>query len=389
MAAVQAVGGEKADGDEPRHIAFVIAGLSAGGAERVISIIAGHWVAQGRRVTVVTFDRDGDPIFHPLDPRVRLVRLGLPPEAGRPWRVVARVAALRRALASVRPDVTISFLTKINVLTLLASIGTGRRVIVSERNNPRAQNAAPVWNRLLAGLHWRAETIVMQTEASLACLAPRARKRARVIANPIAVPANGDRQTDSHVLTAVGRLTHQKGFDLLIRAFGAVADKHPDWRLRIWGEGEMRPLLEAEVAEGRLGERVDLPGNSNGPAEWIGDAGAFVLSSRYEGFTNVLGEAMAAGLPAVSFDCDYGPAVLIRDEVDGLLVEPGDVAALGRALDRLMGDAALRARLGQAARTSAQRFAPARITAEWDKLLPRRQGRLNKQGSPPASVASA
>lgn len=364
--------GARRDGGFP-HIAIVLAGLGAGGAERVVSLISGRWVEEGHRVTVIAFDRVDAPVFHAIDPRICLVRLGIEPGGGGRLAgvraVLRRIAALRRTLADVAPDVTISFLTKINVLTLLASLGTGRRVIVSERNNPRMQQASRVWTLLLARLHWRAEGIVMQTRASLACLGAAARRRASVIPNPISVhPVEGPPR-DGHVLAATGRLTWQKGFDMLIDAFALVAPAYPDWTLAIWGEGEDRPLLEKRIARHRMADRISLRGNSRSPDEWVGQADAFVLSSRYEGFGNVLGEAMAGGLPVAAFNCDFGPAEMIRPEEDGLLVPCDDVPGLAGALGRLMGDGELRARLGEAARRSARRYRPEAIQQRWDDLL--------------------
>jgi glycosyltransferase involved in cell wall biosynthesis len=359
-------------GGGPLHVVVVLAGLSAGGAERVISLITSRWAEEGRRVTVITFDHAEAPVFHTMDPRVSLVRLGIDPGGGRlagVRAVLRRAGALRRTLATLKPDFTISFLTKINVLTLLASLGTRRRIIVSERNNPRMQHASRWWTLLLGGLHWRADGIVMQTQASLDCLGRTARRRAFVIPNPISINPIRGAPRDFHVLAAAGRLTEQKGFDLLIDAFALVAPRHPDWRLMIWGEGEDRPLLEKRIARHGLAGRISLCGNSRSPDEWVGQADAFVLSSRYEGFGNVLGEAMAGGLPVASFNCDFGPAEMIRPEEDGLLVPAGDVPALTIALGRLMGDAGLRERLGEAARLSARQYQPDVILRRWDEML--------------------
>ena len=104
---------------------------------------------------------------------------------------------------------------------------------------------------------------------------------------------------------------------------------------------------------------------------WAEGASAFVLSSRYEGFANVLGEAMALGLPAIAFDCDFGPSELVHDGEDGLLVPAGDVAALADGLDRLLGDAPLRARLGAAARPAMRALDPKRIAGQWDAVIER------------------
>lgn len=354
------------------HIALVIAGLSAGGAERVLSLIAGSWVERGHRITLIAFDAPTDPIFHAFDPRIELIRLNIPPTTirwPRAFAALRRYRALSRTLRRLKPDVTISFLTKINVLTLLAGLGNRRRLIVSERNNPRLQQADRTWTVLLARLLWRADAIVMQTEASLECLQGAARRRAHVIPNPIlAEPIPGPSRL-SPVIAATGRLTWQKGFDLLIDAFALIAPHHPHWILTIWGEGPDRAALEQRIASHGLSFRIRLPGTSRSPGEWLGQADAFVLSSRYEGFGNALGEAMAAGLPVVAFDCDYGPAEMIRHERDGLLVPAGDVAELAASLDRLLGDAALRTRLSGAARVSATRFEPNAIIARWDRLV--------------------
>jgi glycosyltransferase involved in cell wall biosynthesis len=170
------------------------------------------------------------------------------------------------------------------------------------------------------------------------------------------------------VLAATGRLAWQKGFDILIEAYASIAHRHPEWTLVIWGEGELRADLEDRVRKLGLGDRIRLPGNSRSPEAWISGADAFVMSSRYEGFGNALGEAMAAGLPAVSFACDYGPTEIIEPEVDGILVPRIEAPALARELDRLLSDAGLRERLGAAALLSTRRFHPARIFREWDLL---------------------
>lgn len=362
-----------APAERPCHVLFVIAGLGAGGAERVVSLISSAWVARGWRVTIMAFDRPQDPVYHRFDPAVEIRRFDIPPGRNPASTLMAqgrRILAIRRQLKDARPDVVISLLTKINVLTLTAAIGTGRKIIVSERNNPRAQNANSAWNALLAQLYPRAAGIVMQTRASLDCLPQSARSLARVIHNPIeAIAPPASAAGVQRVLVGVGRLTHQKGFDLLIEAFAKVARLHPDWILRIWGEGEMRGMLERQVASLGLSHRIELPGKSETPGGWLAKADAMVLSSRYEGFANVLGEAMAAGLPVVAFNCDFGPAEMVDNLVDGLLVPDGDAGALAAALDRIMGDAALRMRLGIAARQSATRFASPAIIEQWDRLV--------------------
>lgn len=354
------------------HIVFTIAGLGAGGAERVLQLITADWVGH-RRITIVSFDAPTDSAFHPFDPRVNLIRLDIPASRSGLHRqiftTIRRIVALRRTLKDLNPDVVISFLMKINVIALIASLGMRHPMIISERNNPQMQVSNAAWGVLLSRLQWRSSAIVMLTQGSLDCLKGNARARALVISNPVERLALAASKGGPPVLTAVGRLTAEKGFDLLIDAFAAVATSHPDWTLRIWGKGPLRRQLELQIENLNLAHRIEMPGISKSPAEWTSDADAFVFSSRYEGFGNALAEAAGAGLAVVSFDCPFGPSDIIDHERTGLLVPPADVRALSVALDRVMGDERLRNRLGTAARKDIARFAPDKIIAQWDALL--------------------
>ncbi len=352
---------------------FVVAGLGVGGAERVISLISSAWAERGWEVTIVAFDAPEDRLGFAFDPRIRLVRLGIASGGGLSVRGIGetarRIVALRRILRANRADIVLSFLTKINVITLLAAIGLPDRVVISERNNPHAQGGHPLWAKLWLKLARRAKGIVLQTE-TIRLLYPAAiAARAKVIPNPVEVPAFERKPHAGKVLVGAGRLETQKGFDLLIAAFAAIAGRHEDWRLVIWGEGSKRSELESLVQQHRLGTRIALPGNSPAPLSWVEDADLFVMSSRYEGFGNVLAEAMLAGLPVVSFDCNFGPRDIVEDGVDGVLVERENTRALAETLSRLMGDPAQRARLTRNAAQSARRFNPADIIAMWDDLV--------------------
>ncbi|WP_205479955.1 glycosyltransferase family 4 protein [Sphingomonas arenae] len=334
-----------------RRVAFVLSGLGPGGAEGVIAKISERLVQADFDVTVIAFDRPDQPVFHAFHENVRLIRLALPPvrsRLGGPANIIRRFLRLRRTLRRERFDVVISFLTKINALTLAASAGTGTPVIVSERNNPLLQPNNRLWSLVLKPLYPRAHAIVLLTDASRSCLPPRERTRAVVIRNPAAPLPFELLGADGTRCVGVGRLTRQKGFDLLITAFSRIADRFPDWELVIWGEGPDRPLLEAQVRQLGLEGRVTLPGVTAKPGAWVESAAMLVLSSRYEGGPNVVIEAMATGLPVIATRCDFGPSELIDDGQDGLLVPPEDPEALASAMARMMADRRLRAELASA-----------------------------------------
>lgn len=353
---------------EPMHVAILVSGLGAGGAEQVIAQIARHWCTAGHKVSVIAFDRPQDSIFHPLPQSVALHRLDL--RAGKVG-AARRIAGVRRIVLKQRPDVLVSFLTKNNVIAALATLGTDTRLVCAERNNPERQDTHPAWSGALNLLYRRADAIVCQTAAVRRCFPAAVRRRLVTIPNPVPAPDVLPPAEQAMRVVAVGRLTHQKGFDLLLGAFAGIAARFPQWRLTIRGDGPDRDALERTVAELGLQGLVALPGTSAVPRGWIDEGDIFVMPSRYEGFPNVLGEAMAAGLPVVAADCDFGPAEMVENGVTGLLVVPEDIDALGDAMAAMMADEAMRRRLGAAAAQAMIRYAPERVLAQWDRLLMR------------------
>lgn len=357
------------------RVALLISALTPGGAERVISILANAWAARGWSVDLLTFDDGREPPFYALHPAVVLHPLGIAGASAGALvglgRNVWRARVLRAAVAALAPDVLISFLDRVNITALLATAGMRTPVIVSERNDPHHYLIGRSWELLRRLLYRRASAVVVQSQAARAYFAPAVQRRTRVLPNPVPPappdlpPAPAARPT----VLAMGRLTEQKGFDLLLQAFAALAGHHPGWALEIWGEGEERPALEAQVRAYGLAERVQLPGVTRRPAAQMRRAELFVLSSRYEGFPNVLCEALACGLPVVSFDCPSGVREIVRDRVDGLLVPPGDVGALAAAMGALMADQAARRRLAARAPEVLDRFGVPQVAALWETLI--------------------
>ena len=176
--------------------------------------------------------------------------------------------------------------------------------------------------------------------------------------------------SDRKLLLAVGRLSGEKAFDVLLAAFALLFDSNPSWDLVILGEGSLRSDLESQTRGLGLTGRVHLPGRAGNVGDWYSRADLYVMSSRFEGFPNTLGEAMAHNCAAVSYDCDTGPRDLIRHGVDGLLVKPvGDVSALAKALAQLMQDDALRAHMAAKASEVRLRYSIESISSMWDKLF--------------------
>lgn len=371
------------------RLALVISSLGGGGAERVMTLLANAWVDGGNEVTLITLashqmDR------YPLDPAVQRVALDV---AGPSAHVLAalghnavRIRALRRAIAAFRPDAVISFIAESNVRVLFAAMGLGVPVIISERTFLKDHHLRGVWRALRRWLYPRAAAVVAQTHRCASDLESLTGRRVDVIANPIvtdpapsAPGALAQRRDESsepparsgshRTLLAVGRLSPEKGFDLLIEAFAQVAARHREWNLVILGEGSLRGDLTQRIAAHHLGDRISMPGFVAHVRDAMRRADLFALSSHYEGFPNALLEAMAEGVACVSFDCDAGPRELIEHGRNGWLVPAGNVPALAKALDTLMGDAELRSRLGHAARRVSTTYALPAILEQWNALV--------------------
>jgi glycosyltransferase involved in cell wall biosynthesis len=284
-----------------------------------------------------------------------------------------RRAALRQSLLATRPDLVLTFLDTVNIGVLLALWGDRVPVIVSERIEPRQHSIGARWGLLRWLTYPRAARVVLLAQESREWAARfRPRWRIESIENPVfPTPSamSAPPRSTHHFVLGVGRLQAQKGFDLLIRAFGSIADRFPDWELVIFGEGPDRDALTGLAQALGLSSRVRLAGATPHPFAGVGHDDLFVFSSRYEGFGMALAEAMAAGMPVISFDCPFGPGRIVRHEVDGLLVPAEDGKALADAMRRLMADPVERARLAARAPEVTERFSPTRIFDCWDRLI--------------------
>ncbi|VXB88545.1 glycosyltransferase family 4 protein [Massilia sp. 9I] len=357
--------------------------LENGGAERVVSNLANHWAAMGWELTLVTVaPRATD--FYALDPRIRRACLAPAARGGRllagAARTASRALALRRILRSVRPDVAIAAMQTASVVLALASWGMrGMLAIGSEHNYPAVGSLGAARERARGLAYGGLDAVVALTAECAAWLQANTRaRRVPVIPNPVPWPLPVQQpvrdpaevcRPGRRILLAVGRLSEEKNFATLIDVFWRLAARHPSWDLVILGEGEERFRLEAQVQAARLGLRVLLPGRVGNMGQWYVHANLYAMSSYFEGFPNTLAEAMACGLPAVSFDCDTGPRDIIRHERDGCLVTPGDSQEFETALDRLMGSASLRNAYAAHAVEARDRFSIAKISDMWLALF--------------------
>lgn len=319
-----------------RKICVVTKSMCAGGAERVIAQLVNYFAEKKIACLVITMDDDA--VFYDLHESVCLIPIGRKSENKLKDRIL-RCKKLRSLVEEEKPDVVLTMPEDTGVYVILALLGTGIPVYVSERNNPWVMPDVKITRILRSMMYPFAKGIVFQTEMAKSFFPEYIQKKGIVLPNPvddsrIPQPYVGEREK---WIAAVGRLDKQKNFSMLIRAFHQFAVKHPDYRLVIFGEGHMRDQLESLITELNEEARISLPGRSERVLEEIKKAGMFVLSSDYEGMPNVLLEAMCMGMPVISTDCPSGgPRELIKHEENGLLIPVGDEVALCQAMENMI-----------------------------------------------------
>jgi glycosyltransferase involved in cell wall biosynthesis len=289
--------------------------------------------------------------------------------------MVRKTARLRRYLKREKPDVMISFMTRCNAMALAASIGLRCGIIISERNDPRYRPEPLVDRAIRALLYRHSDLLVAQTsvleEVSRTLFHVA---RTACIPNPflpvLATKASAVECTgaDRPYALAMGRLYYQKGFDVLIRAFAQSAERHV-LNLVIAGEGEEREPLATLAHELGIADRVRFVGHVDQPSSLLAGCGIFILSSRYEGFPNVVLEAMSFGRPVISTRLPSGAHAIIEDGVSGLLVPTEDVDSLAHAISRIATDGALAARLGTNGRKAIEPFGLEPVIAQWREVI--------------------
>jgi glycosyltransferase involved in cell wall biosynthesis len=398
--------------DRTRRWTFMVpSAYAAGGIARTVFTTANSLAARGHEVRILTLGRSSaEPKFR-LDPAVELVALQDrydPDNPGKPRRATKNdpkadpaLRELDRTPSRLVDGAKKTFSALVDQLLREQLEGRPPGVVVSTR--PEFAVAASLWSDpgsillhqehlsfvprpepLRAALRDLAlgrgparpiDALLTLTEADherwrdyLAEQQGDRAVRTGVIPNPTPFQVGEPAPLTTKVVIAAGRLTAQKGFERLVEAWVPLATSHPDWQLRIYGDGQRWDDLNAQVAAAGVGDRILMGGVTDELEAELADSAIYAMSSRYEGLPMVLLEALSKGVPPVSFDCPEGPRQLIDDGVNGLLVPEGDVPALTAALQRLMDDEDLRRRLGAQALETARDYEADAVTDRWIAL---------------------
>lgn len=345
-------------------VTFVVSALHGGGAERVIATLANYMAGRDDNVTILM--TAGDEVVYRLEENIRLISIGQA-SGGNPLVQVKRLAAMRQYFKAHRQSHIVSFSTTINLFTIIASLGMGMDVIVSERNDPNRFHHK--WLRNM--IYEMGDRFVFQTEEAAKCFSKAIRKRSSVIPNPIrtGLPKvyTGEREKK---IAAVGRLEPQKNHRLLLEAFAGFHERFPEYTLHIYGKGKLEQELKSFASELHIESHVVWEGFREDILERIRTYSMYVLSSDYEGISNSLMEAMALGLPCISTDCPIGGSALcIQDGENGRLTPIGDGRALQDAMEWIAQDDSRAEAMGQRAAGIRERFSEEKICELWRSFI--------------------
>ena len=319
-------------------IVFVLPEMRGGGSERVVAALSEEFLNRGYEVAILIFA--GDQVVYDLDPRVEIVRAGVESK-GNPILRLKRVKNMRAFYKANKDCYIFSFCVMGTVFSVLATFGMARKMLVSERNDPTRIEHPHIRN----WSYRHADRLVFQTYDMSKCFPKAISKKGVVIPNPIStdIPEAYEGERDYRIVN-VARLQKQKNHVLLIEAFSKFIDmlesdtdvNEIPYSLHIYGEGELRKELEAQIKALSLEDKVVLHGFTNNARDEIKNAGMFVLSSDYEGISNSMIEALAMGVPTISTDCPVGGSKMyIEDGKSGLLTKVGDADELAEAMYKL------------------------------------------------------
>ncbi len=372
------------------RITTVIAGLSGGGAERVCVNLANAWAARGWDTTILTVSQGTTRPAYLIDPRLQRRDIGWP-QGVDPTELIADSTApllrglhgvgcseilseiplltkLRYSILATTPNVVVAFIDLTNVRVLAAMHETDVPVIACEQTDV-SQVSIGSWQNTREALYRRASAVVAPHPEIADWLRQRG-ANAYGIPNPLNAPPSirVDRTGARRQLVTLMRLSGEKRPDLLVRAFAIIAGDFPDWDLDIYGIGPMHEFLAGIIDELAPG-RIQLRDFTDSPYEVLSRADLFVSASWVEGFGNAIWEALACGVPVVAMECGAAVRSLVRDGIDGLIVNSDSPAALAAALASLMSNDEARQAMAARAPEVVTRFSIESVLEKWDALL--------------------
>ena len=373
------------------HILYIYAEISIkGGTDKILVEKANYLVSHGYDVTIVTESQMGKPLSFKLEDKVCHIDMGL--DFGKQYTqgsfrrfltysslMRQYKSRLKKVVNQQRPDIIISAMGR--SLSLLSKMDYDG-VIIGEAHTTKThlrslhlmEQRGGVFKVIAKYMRWKMCRYASKLDALVLLTQNDAEDwksvaKTFVIPNPISFFPKESAELVNKQVIMVGRYNDAKGYDYLIPAWEIVHQRHPDWTLNVYGSGELRGQVIEWIHEKQLGSSIVMHEPVDNIMEKYMDSSICVLSSRYEGFSLVILEAMACGVPVVSFDCPYGPRNIIQNEEDGLLIDYLNYPALADGICKLIENEGLRVQFGTNARSNVLRFSQDSIMEQWEKLF--------------------
>lgn len=356
-----------------KTIAFVIPSLSSGGAERVVSNLSNELV-KDYNVIIINFDTNTP--FYKLDERVKLrYCLEKIEPSKNSWESLKLNYGLYKRLNAIfkieKVDLGIGFMTTANVLAIMAAKTNRIPVIISERIDPVHATTPLAWRHIKKWVYPKTDYLIVQTQQIKKFFVRRmSEAKIVILPNPLSEelsPNDGEGFQRKNTILNVGRLSNQKGQDILIKAF---ANLNPvQWELIIVGEGPNRESYVKLIGDLGMEKKISLVGQIKNISEYYNSAKIFAFTSHFEGFPNALIEAMFMGLACISTDCPTGPSELITNGENGFLINVNDENALSEKMSILINDQKLIESYSNAAQKSVQKFKVESVSKEWETII--------------------
>lgn len=348
-------------------ILFVIHSLGTGGAERVMSLLATDWSERGHNISIVTLT-SSDKSFYKLHNSIEVISMDVASESQCLKDTITsnyrRIIAIKNIISEQNPDIVVSFMTRTNVLTTIAAKLAKKPIIIAERNN-FYRVKSKLWRFIRRIVYPFSNALVVQSKHDRDKYDYHS--NVHIVPNPLILEHNHKISNREQIILAIGRLNKQKGFDMLLKSFSQIKEK--GWHLVILGEGLERTNLQNQVDELKINKYVSMPGNVSDVEAYYKKASIFVLSSRYEGFPNVLIEAMGYGCASIAFDCLTGPRDIIEHHKNGILVEAENINKLSEGIQYLIDQPERREELGENAKKMIDKLDIEKITMKWFKII--------------------
>lgn len=346
-----------------KKIAFIIGSMNRGGAERVISILANQFISVGYKVDIIMLLDNG--VGYELSEKINLIDFTT--KRSRLNSLPYWLKEIRKYTKNNIPDTIVSFAARINIITLIATKGIKVPVIVSERNDPYSDGRSKLIDILTNYLYPKSKAVVFQTKRAKEYFNKKIQNKGLIITNPISVHTKVKNISKKKIVN-VGRYTEQKNQKLLINAFSKISSEYPEYKLHLYGEGELRDELTKQIKKLKLEDKVILEGNVTYIHEEISDAQFFVLSSNYEGLSNALLEAMMMGIPCISTDCAGSDEYIVNGKT-GILVPTNDEDRLYIAMKDMIENPALRKQISFEAKKYVEKCKVDNVIGQWNKIL--------------------